>query len=54
MGLSKTKSFWVVGLILLGCFFVYTVFFTKVIFSGGRRKRLRLRQIKKKASLKSI
>lgn len=45
MVLTETKEFGVVGLILLGCVFFYTIFFTKFrsvitkFMSGGGKKR---------------
>ena len=53
MGLSNTKEFWVVGIIVGVVFVIGVIYFVKLFKStrtigGGQRKRLRLRQIRKK------
>ena len=57
MGLSNTKEFWVVGIIVGAILVIGIIYFYKLLSGrdwftalphGGRRKRLRLRQIRKK------
>ena len=62
MGLSNTKEFWVVGIIVGAILVIGIIYFYKLLSgrdwytqtrvtalpNGGRRKRLRLRQIRKK------
>lgn len=55
MGLSNTKEFWVVGIIVGVVFVIGVIYIFKLLNDesartrrGGRRKRLRLRQIRKK------
>ena len=55
MGLVNTREFQTIGLIVCAVFVIGVIYFFKLLndesartIKGGRRKRLRLRQIKKK------